>query len=240
MKMKMKSRYVVATITLGCLITSANASQIIQLDLSGRDNAGLGTGESGATFVGPSKTFDQVSDFSLNDVAWADGAYSGVVDISLVGTVSDIVGGDTIGRGGKGAFGINNSGTQTATWYGVIQPTEGTLTLSSLLFTYVSGDALSTIDSIQFAGVYIGNWKTASAGTLNGQAITGGNSGGDLAGGQNVLSTFADSVGVECTVDRLSINGVDLQVTAIPEPASLGLIAVFCGGILFIRRRFMI
>ncbi len=237
--MKMKSIYVVAIITLGCLITSANASQIIQLDLSGRDNAGLGDGESGSTF-GSSKTFDSVSDFSLNDVAWADGAYSGVVDISLVGTVSDIVGGDTIGRGGKGAFGINNSGTQTATWYGVIQPTEGTLTLSSLLFTYVSGDALSTIDSIQFAGVYIGNWKTASAGTLNGQAITGGNSGGDLAGGQNVLSTFADSVGVECTVDRLSINGVDLQVTAIPEPASLGLIAAFGGGILFIRRRFMI
>ncbi|MDF7809089.1 PEP-CTERM sorting domain-containing protein [Pontiellaceae bacterium B12219] len=36
----------------------------------------------------------------------------------------------------------------------------------------------------------------------------------------------------------LALNGFDLQ--AVPEPATLGMVALFGGGILFIRRRFMI
>ena len=48
------------------------------------------------------------------------------------------------------------------------------------------------------------------------------------------------------TVDLNKVGGSiqlladDWQVTAIPEPATLGLLGAFGGGILFIRRRFMI
>ena len=44
--------------------------------------------------------------------------------------------------------------------------------------------------------------------------------------------------GVSVTINSGTFNG--LQLVAIPEPATLGLVAVFGGGVLFIRRRFMI
>jgi hypothetical protein len=40
------------------------------------------------------------------------------------------------------------------------------------------------------------------------------------------------------TGDAAALNFISME--AIPEPAALGLIAVFGGGILFVRRRFMI
>jgi len=44
-----------------------------------------------------------------------------------------------------------------------------------------------------------------------------------LTGGTKVKATFSD-----------------FQMEAIPEPATLGMISLFAGGILFIRRRFML
>lgn len=233
----MENRPIAAIIALGCLITSANAGLTGLLDLSGRDVAGLGlgAGESGGYFDSP-KTFDAVSDLSLNNVAWSDGGYSGEIDISFVATSSE---GYQIVRGGKGAFGVDAGAA--AKYAALIRADEGTISLSGIQFTYVSGDALSKIESIEFAAVYIGNWTSGETGTLNADSITTGDSGGDTsAAGMNVLGTFADSVVVDSTNGGFSINGVDLNVTAIPEPATLGLVTGFGGAVLLIRRRFMI
>ena len=215
----MKRRYLAAIVAVTCLTSSADATTILQLDLSGRRNAGLGGGESDGDFASP-KTFDSVSDLSLNDVAWSDGAFRGVVDISLDATVSDAAGGDTIGRGGKGAFGINDSAAQTTADRALLGVGEGTITLSNIQFTYVSGDTLTNIVSSQFAGVYIGNWASGETGTLNTDLMTTGNSGGDLGSGQNTLTTYADAVVVDSTGGSFSINGVDIAVTVMSGPGT--------------------
>ncbi|MDF7826667.1 sulfatase-like hydrolase/transferase [Pontiellaceae bacterium B12227] len=208
---------------LSCLITSVDAGLTGVLDLSGRDvvGLGLGGGESNGDFASP-KTFNATSDLSLNDVAWSDGGYSGVVDISFVATASDAAGGDTIRRGGKGAFGINDGGSEGPAGRAVLNPDDGTITLSNIQFTYVSGDAISNIESIQFAAVYIGNWVAGETGTLNGQAFATGDSGGDTtATGRNVLSSAADSVVVDSTSGAFSINGVDLSVSTASDPVGI-------------------
>lgn len=201
---------------LCCMMTPAHAGLTGLLDLSGRDVDGLGSGESNGNFASP-KTFNATSDLSLNDVAWSDGAYSGVVDISLVATASDgVAGGDTIRRGGKGAFGINDGGTQTTSGRALMEVSEGTITLSDIQYTYDSGDGIDKIASIDFAAVYIGAWASGETGTLNATAITTGDSGGDTsATGRNVLSADADSVVIESTNGDFSVTGVDLNVTAV-------------------------
>lgn len=52
-------------------------------------------------------------------------------------------------------------------------------------------------------------------------------------GGDAVALMFSGNVGMDGAVDNISIN-------VVPEPATLGLITVFSGAMLFIRRRFMI
>lgn len=215
MKIQILSKALFLVLILCCPITSAKAGLTGVLDLSGRDVDGLGTGESNGNFISP-KTFNATSDLSLKDVVWSDGAYSGVVDISLVATASDDTGGDTIRRGGKGAFGINDGGGEGAPGRGLIDSVDGKVTLSDIQLTYVSGDSLDKIASIEFAAVYIGAWVLGEEGTLNGQVITTGDSGGDTsATGRNVLSATTDSVAIDSTSGSFSITGVDLNVSAV-------------------------
>ncbi|MDF7808371.1 PEP-CTERM sorting domain-containing protein [Pontiellaceae bacterium B12219] len=60
--------------------------------------------------------------------------------------------------------------------------------------------------------------------------------------GQYVIGTFT----ADATTQDLAFSGTDsgimtaVQVRAIPEPATIGLIGAFGGGLLFVRRRFMV
>lgn len=63
--------------------------------------------------------------------------------------------------------------------------------------------------------------------------------GADITDGGLVFADTVDQSIWSFNVDNSGANGV-LTVTAIPEPATLGMVALFGGGILFIRRRFMI
>lgn len=61
--------------------------------------------------------------------------------------------------------------------------------------------------------------------------------------GQYVIGTFeADATGAQSIAFTGTTSGIinAIQVRAIPEPATIGMIAMFGGGMLFIRRRFMI
>jgi hypothetical protein len=88
--------------------------------------------------------------------------------------------------------------------------------------TIVAADTYVTADFDDPKGTYV-NWTrtydSLSAGTYT-VWITNGTRGGSSRSEQGMFD--------------------DITLTAIPEPATLGMVAVFGGGILFIRRRFMI
>lgn len=62
----------------------------------------------------------------------------------------------------------------------------------------------------------------------------------------NVSDSFADTeldyraINTDLDGSRARFYGVVIDGVAVPEPSTLGLLAVFSGGILFVRRRFMI
>jgi hypothetical protein len=61
--------------------------------------------------------------------------------------------------------------------------------------------------------------------------------------GQFIIGTFTADATEEQLISFVSgapqLNAIQLRTTAIPEPATIGLVAAFGGGILIIRRRFM-
>ncbi|MFK7909711.1 MAG: Ig-like domain-containing protein [Akkermansiaceae bacterium] len=203
----MKNNTLSRALALALIGTLAPLGQINAETTVGLRNLSPGSYAGGAETTSP-RTFNSTTDSgSLSSVAWSDGGYSGVVDISFVATTS---GSDNIRRGSAGAFGIKG-GTDT-----LIDAADGTITLSDIVFTYVSGDTLDKIATINFAAVYIGNWTAGETGTLNGTALTTGDSGGTTtATGRNELGTQASSVVVDSTNGAFSINGVDIAVTAI-------------------------
>lgn len=170
------------------------------IDLSGRDVDGLGAGESNGFFAG-SKTFDSVSDLSMNDVAWTDGINSGTFDLSFLATGSL----NGIRRGGKGAFGpaddVNGSG--------LVDPGES-IVLDTLAVSDLQGDlAGAAISNIQFVAVYLGNKHNDDGVTING-LISDGAPGGDTIEDMRNDIQLASSATIAGTGtgDGYSINGI--------------------------------
>lgn len=99
---------------------------------------------------------------------------------------------------------------------------------------------ISTIDNNGFLNLSAGKLR------IDGTSYTGGNATFDLFSSPNVASLSSDVIvtgfgveGVDYTFTQSTTENI-VQLSVIPEPATLGLVAVFGGGVLFIRRRFMI
>lgn len=59
-----------------------------------------------------------------------------------------------------------------------------------------------------------------------------------ISGGAELEFWLYTPDGSSGNVGTSAINGIQMQLKAIPEPATLGLVGLFSGGLLFIRRRF--
>jgi hypothetical protein len=228
-------------IIVGAALLVAGAVQaavVVGLDFVDTANSGavtsLGTGTVTLSTASTDNTLVMGTVVSaaqqLGAVTLTDGGFSGVyhlsVDIASTGT------GDTdVGRGGSGTL---SSG-------GNLLSAGEALTFSNVQLSYVSGDDVFQFDG--FTGVRIGNLSGDEACTANEITIVEGNAGEGSGSSFTPTAAFnlASTAVITSTVGTggISINVVDAQFSAIPEPATLGLLSVFGGGLLFFRRRFM-
>ena len=130
---------------------------------------------------------------------------------------------------------IDNSGAEAMTW---TYAGDGVLNFTGLVYAdrvangaskwLLEDSDTSVVTAIKEDGVVV------VAGTIN---LNG--AGYSLANGDSF--TISSVLNTPTAVDNAgaALVGLNFEVTAIPEPATLGLITAFGGGILFIRRRFM-
>lgn len=102
--------------------------------------------------------------------------------------------------------------------------------ISGFIGTSDSGDAFDTTGTpFDFSGTTVGG---------NGTAIAAFNF-------DNTSDNFADTlldyqaINTDLDGSRARFYGIVIDAEVVPEPATLGMVALFGGGILFIRRRFM-
>jgi hypothetical protein len=182
-------------------------------------------------------TYIQDGSQQSGTVTLSDGGYTGVynlsVDIAAVGGV--------VYRGGTGTLGVGD---------GLIGDAEE-LTFSNVVLTFVSGDDKFQFDG--FTGIAVANLGTGETFTMTDGSTTLMNTvnGDSNEGNGGFTTTLAwDEAGAPALANTVtvisttggnggSINVLDAQFVAIPEPATLGLVAAFGGGLLFVRRRFM-
>lgn len=187
------------------------------IDLAGRDTTGLGAGESGGFFLSP-KTFDSISDGSLNDIPWNDGVNSGTFDLSFVanGTLEFIT------RTGRGGF-----GTSLAGGVGLIGPDQS-VTLGSFVASNVTGAPIGqTITNIEVLAVFFGNFGGIDSTTINGFDATGTGTGAFQELQRNTIpaTQFVDVTGI--AGGGGSINGIQVSYQVGEPPLNLEIVA--CG-----------
>ena len=169
------------------------------IDLSGRDFLGLGDGESNGFFLNP-KTFDAISDLSMNDIPWTDGVNSGTFDLSFVAT-SSLTG---IRRGGRGAFGTAADDTGSA-----LIDNGASITLDSLAVSDLQGDlAGATISNIQFVAIYLGNQTDGDAATINDLMANGAPAGISLEEMRNDIELSPTATIAGTGGDGFSLNAI--------------------------------
>ena len=169
------------------------------IDLSGRDFLGLGDGESNGFFLNP-KTFDAISDLSMNDIPWTDGVNSGTFDLSFVAT-SSLTG---IRRGGRGAFGTAADDTGSA-----LIDNGASITLDSLAVSDLQGDlAGATISNIQFVAIYLGNQTDGDAATIDDIMATGAPGGISLEEMRNDIELSPTATIAGTGGDGFSLNAI--------------------------------
>lgn len=171
------------------------------IDLSGRDEQGLGDGESAGFFESP-RTFDSVSDLSLNDIPWTDGVNSGTFDLSFVATTSL----NGIRRGGRGAFGTANDATGSA----LIDNGESII-LDSLVITDLQGDlAGASISDLQFVAIYLGNDTDGDTATINDLPANGAPTGITSVEMRNDIELSSAATIMSTGGNGFSINAIDI------------------------------
>ena len=149
------------------------------LDLAGRDGPGLGEGESGGTFASP-RTFNSISDLSLNDIPFDNGVISGTFDLSFVATGSP----PTITRTGRGGFGIN----------GLIGPEES-VSIGSFVASDLTGGLVGQeIQNIQVISVFLGNFGGIDISTINGFPAVGTGSGATAEAQRNNIPASSSAI----------------------------------------------
>ena len=170
------------------------------LDLS-PGSALLGAGESNGLFASP-RTFDSVSDSSLNDIAWTDGVNSGTFDLSFVATSSLA----QILRGFNGAFGTAEDEDSSA----LIDEGES-ITLGSLVASDLTGDlAGGSLNNIQLIGVYLGNETVGDGATING-VVAFGAAGPTNELMRNAIEQSPTAIIVSTGGDGFSVNGIEVS-----------------------------
>jgi hypothetical protein len=181
--------------------------------------------------------------------AW-DGPVGTLTDPSLFGTSFSLVGvgvgGDgniwtqakTGASGGMGVGGNNNNvaingqGAETIQW-----TFTGTGTVSFKSFSYDNRVAYGT------SNLRVVDSDTATTYMLPNTSLNGtidlSSAGFSIDNGQTLGFTTAAGLVGGNDVAGASLYGFSFDVTPIPEPSTFGLIAVFGGGFLLIKRRFM-
>ena len=179
------------------------------LDLSGRDTTGLGAGEGGGFFSSP-KTFDSISDLSLDDIPWTDGTLSGTFDLNFVAT-SSLAG---IRRGGKGGFGTADDASG-----GALVDSGEFLELGTFVASDLRGDLSELmIDNIQVLAVYLGNASTNDGATINGLVASGAPGGDTTEEMRNeILQSPLATIAGTGTGNGYSVNGIEISFMTSPR-----------------------
>ncbi|RLA36597.1 MAG: hypothetical protein DRQ64_09990, partial [Gammaproteobacteria bacterium] len=135
-------------------------------------------------------------------------------------------------------YGNRNGGSEiaTATIAGDVS-VDNYMQLGNNFFMTMEGTGSFTTD-----GIKVDTWNSVIS-MKDGAAITFGTADGDLT--TVALAEAAISGGTFVGLDGATLTATDngngtITIAAIPEPATMGLVAAAAAGILFIRRRFMI
>ncbi|MDF7806542.1 PEP-CTERM sorting domain-containing protein [Pontiellaceae bacterium B12219] len=203
----------------------------------------------GNTLTGNPNTFGGNAGGSLS-IGWGNG--TGLMNItggSLVTRIGVEVGdrGTFQVQGNDATIGIGSSGTLDGHWWqdagGVLSMGIGAAGVSTILIDdtdQATADpyayfADGSVLDLSFYGTEAteGTWTLMELenGDIDDQGL-------ELAVG--VDSSEGDGIGWSFNVDNSGANGLLTATYVIPEPATLGLVAVFGGAVLFLRRRFMI
>jgi hypothetical protein len=245
-------------VTLSAVVLSATVAQA-SLHINAGDNAADGEGPGGAdaNYLGYDTGGNEQSDTgalqTFNGINFAEGGLAGTYNVGVEITWPDNTG-DPGANNTKQSYGRSNPDGYPSffeDWVGADNRTAqggiGVGTRFRLNLTGLAANQEFTLTSYHFDPNDQSSFFTTSA------------SGSDLyefgdADGVGGIDTSAYAYDFTLTSDAsgnasidyafasggifVGLNGFDLQ--AVPEPATLGLVAAFGGGILFIRRRFMI
>ena len=163
--------------------------------------------------------------FSLTGVA----KVAGIANFNL-DTDADNFGQGLNINGGR----IDNAGTEELVW---TYAGSGTLNMTAVSYTNraANGDSnLTFLDTDTRGEFLLPNTSTGGSIDLVGQGFS-------LANGQEFIVTTDDlRDNLTARADGAGANLYGMTFEVIPEPATLGLVVAFGGGILFIRRRFML
>ncbi|MDF7823597.1 PEP-CTERM sorting domain-containing protein [Pontiellaceae bacterium B12227] len=151
-----------------------------------------------------------------------------------------------------GAITVDTSGYISGSIGGITGPVNASVTSAG--FNYFLAESFSNSGTINPYNILTIDDGTGSLTSYTTDPLAAGSAPAgatviDLTPGNQVITLAATTINEITFTATQDINGavrpsdlgstIELEVTAIPEPATLGMVALFGGGVLFIRRRFM-